>query len=509
MSGRRGVLATVHGVALVGLTPHRVRVEACVVPGLPGLRVVGLPDAAVRESGDRVRTALQRRGYRWPGERIVVNLAPADLPKVGSGFDLALAVSLLAATGQVPAPVDHQVWACGELGLDGGVRGVADVLAITRGAAELGARKLLVPRVGAGDAALVAGVETIGVSDIDEVVTVLRGAGEPPPVPPSPTAPHRPVPDLADVRGQPVARRAVEIAAAGGHHLLLSGPPGCGKTMLAHRLRGVLPPLDADTAIEVATLHALAGERHPDEPVSLAPPLREPHHHATVAALVGGGSGTPRPGEVSLAHGGVLLLDELLEVARPTLDALRQPLERGEVVLTRARSRVRYPAATQLVAATNPCPCGYLGSRRRECRCRPDQVARYRSRLSGPLADRLDLQVELREVDRQRLTGAPDSDASHVVAARVAAARDLAYRRWGSRRPNRDVDGQAVRGTASTRSVRRLTAAVDIVGGSARAFDRALRVARTIADLDGDDVVADTHVDEAVAYRLTTSPVDR
>jgi magnesium chelatase family protein len=420
-----------------------------------------------------------------------------------------LAVSLLTATGQVPSPGDREVWACGELGLDGGVRGVADVLAITRGAAELGASQLLVPRVGAGDAALVAGVETIGVADIDEVVAVLRGQRRPPAVPPSPTAPHRRVGDLAEVRGQPVARRAVEIAAAGGHHLLLSGPPGCGKTMLAHRLRGVLPPLDADTAIEVATLHALAGERRPDEPVSLAPPLREPHHRATVAALVGGGSGIPHPGEVSLAHGGILLVDELLEVPRPTLDALRQPLERGEIVLTRARARVRYPAATQLLAATNPCPCGYLGSRRRECRCRPDQVARYRSRLSGPLADRLDLQVELREVDRERLTGAPDGDASDVVAGRVSAARELACRRWGSRRLNRDVDGEVVRRTTSTSALRRLTAAVEVVGGSARAFDRALRVARTIADLDGADVVDDAHVDEAVAYRLTTSSVDR
>jgi magnesium chelatase family protein len=496
-------VAVVRSIALVGLEPHPVRVECTSASGLPGLRLVGLPDTAVREAGDRVRTAIQRAGLHWPQERLVVNLAPADLPKVGTGFDLPLAVGLLAATGQVPARSLAGLFAVGELGLDGRARPATGSLPAAAGACANGARRLLVPTAAAPEAALIHGLEVVPVDDLAETVAVLRG-----------TRPARRAipagvvrasgdgPDLVDVRGQPIARRAVELAAAGGHHLLLSGPPGCGKTMLAHRLRGLLPPLTVADALEVAAIHSLAGERSPDQPLDLEPPLREPHHTASAAALVGGGSGIPRPGELSLAHRGVLLLDELLETPRWVLDALRQPLERGTVVITRARARVAYPARVLLVAATNPCPCGHLGDPLRACSCRPDRIDRYRSRLSGPLLDRLDLQVELRPVDRRHLLGPPDGETTATVAARVLSARRVAAERWGGSALVATTPPSRIRPTVHPAALRTLADGLERLGRSARAFDRCLRVARTAADLAGSELVTREHVEEALAYRL-------
>lgn len=494
------MLATVGAVALVGLEGRPVRVECSAGNGLPGTRLVGLPDTAVREATDRVRSAVQRGGFRWPEGRIVANLAPAGLPKAGAGFDLPLALAVLGASGQLPVDLLAGVCAHGELGLDGATRPVPGVLPVAAAARTAGFRRLVVADGAATEAALVDGIEVVPARDLGEAFGVLTGtAPARAPAPPL-TTDEGPPADLADVRGQAVARRALEVAAAGGHHLLLAGPPGCGKSMLARRLPAILPSLTTEEALEVAAVHSVAGVRPPDAPLSLRPPFRDPHHTISTAGLIGGGSGVGRPGEISLAHNGVLFVDELLEAPRWLLDALRQPLEHGSVTISRTRATVRYPAKVLLVAATNPCPCGHLGDPARACRCRPDQVERYRSRLSGPLLDRIDLQVELLAVERDRLLGPPDGEPSAPVAERVARARAVAAARWGCL--VRDVAGDRLRATTTRPALAVLARAVDALGLSARAFDRCLRVARTVADLEGADLVGAEHVEESVAYRL-------
>jgi magnesium chelatase family protein len=496
------VLASVSGVGLIGLEAHRVKVECVVGSGLPCLRIVGMPDTAVRESGERVRSAIEKCSSAWRQTRIVVNLAPAALPKAGGGFDLPVALAVLGALDAIDVKMLDGMWAFGELGLDGDVRPVPGVLPVATAAHRSGAQRLLVSDAAAVEAALIDGLEVVPVADLREAIAIVRGEQEPRTVAAPVAAECEEVPDLADVRGQEVARRALEIAAAGGHHLLLAGPPGCGKSMLAERMRGLLPDLSLTEALEVAAIHSVAGIRKPDAPLSRRPPLRRPHHTTSAAGLIGGGSGIPRPGELSLAHRGILFMDEILETPRWIIDSLREPLERGLITVVRSRASVTYPGRVILVAAANPCPCGHLGDDRRPCRCRPDQIERYRSRLSGPLLDRIDVQVELAPVDADQLLEAPDGESTAVVADRVRRAREAAAERWRSGHLVRDVPIAVIRNSCSDDALQRTARAVDALGLSARAFNRCLRVARTIADLDGGGSVRAEHVDEAVAYRL-------
>jgi magnesium chelatase family protein len=499
------VLARVATFAIDGIDPRPVWVEVDIRPGLPTFRIVGLADAAVREARERVHAAILNSDFEFPARRITANLAPAHLRKVGPGFDAAIAVGLLAASGQCSADGLDRWAVFGELSLTGELRPCRGVLAAAEGARRAGVAGLVVPRERAGEAALVEHVEVAAVDDLRGVAALLDGGDPPPPPPAAPDAFAAAAPpdgpDLADVRGHQLPLRALEIAAAGGHNLLLEGPPGSGKTMLARRLPGLLPPLTRDEALEVTRIHSVAGMVH-RAGLATHRPFRAPHHTVSPAGLVGGGR-PPAPGEASLAHHGVLFLDELSEFSRPSLEALRQPIEDGEIVVVRGQQALRFPTRFMLVAATNPCPCGFAGSDR-PCRCGEHELARHRRRLSGPLLDRIDLLVTVDRPAAAALTDAPLTSTA-AVRERVLAARERQQARLAGTRihANAQLDAgllrEHVRVGAPVR--RALVQAYDRGGLSARGHDRVLRVARTIADLAGRDAVALDDVLQALALR--------